>query len=220
MKIKSMRKVTIFLGPTLSINEAKKYISNVDFKSPAKRGDIENEILIGTDIIGLVDGMFHEYSAVGHKEILNGLRKGIKIIGASSMGALRAYEMSKYGMIGIGKVYQLYKNHVIDSDDEVAVLCDPYSYSQITESLVDIKETLEKAFRHNIITKENKKELIKIAKLTHYKNRTYEYIFSKFKERTNNINSYLKIEDWISHNKISIKKMDCINLLEYIKKIR
>ena len=76
------------------------------------------------DIIGIIDGVFHQSSAVGHKEILNAIKKGIKVYGASSMGALRASELDVLGMTGIGYVYNQYASGEVDSDDDVAVMLD------------------------------------------------------------------------------------------------
>ena len=55
--------------------------------------------------IVIVDGIFQQVIAVGHAEIREALEKGIDILGMSSMGAIRAYEMRDLGMKGYGKVY-------------------------------------------------------------------------------------------------------------------
>jgi hypothetical protein len=44
------------------------------------------------------------------------------IVGASSMGALRAAELDSMGMVGIGTVYQYYRDGIIESDDDVAIV--------------------------------------------------------------------------------------------------
>ena len=46
---------------------------------------------------------------MAHREILAAVRKGVRVVGASSMGALRAAEMDTLGMTGIGEVYRMYK---------------------------------------------------------------------------------------------------------------
>lgn len=213
-----MKKITVFLGPSLSIKEAKTYLSNAFFKPPAKRGDITVEKNLKTDVICLIDGLFYEQASVGHKEILYALKNGIQIFGSSSMGALRAYEMEKYGMVGIGKVYELYKNGFIDSDDEVAILYDPFNYTQLTEALVDIRATLLFAVNKNIITNRKYNSIIRYICSIHYSQRTYEYIFENLKfNKILKIKKLEKLEHWIyNNNSISIKRLDCIKLLKYI----
>jgi hypothetical protein len=47
--------------------------------------------------------------------------RGAVVLGAASMGALRAAELRRDGMIGLGTVYQLFASGELDADDEVAV---------------------------------------------------------------------------------------------------
>jgi hypothetical protein len=79
----------------------------------------------GARIIGLIDGVFFDESAVAHKEILYAIKKRVRVVGASSMGALRSAELDVLGMEGVGEIYQLYKDGVLVSDDEVALIFDP-----------------------------------------------------------------------------------------------
>jgi hypothetical protein len=68
-----------------------------------------------------VDGYFERVPAVWHKEVLWAISQGIRVYGSASMGALRAAELSAFGMIGIGKIFEWYRDGVIERDDEVAV---------------------------------------------------------------------------------------------------
>ena len=52
------------------------------------------------------------------------INKNFKVYGASSIGALRAVELEKFGMKGIGKIFELFKKNLINSDDEIAVTFD------------------------------------------------------------------------------------------------
>jgi len=52
-------------------------------------------------VVGIIDGVLLSDAAVGHREILNLLRRGIRVFGSGSMGALRAAELSTLGMEGI-----------------------------------------------------------------------------------------------------------------------
>ena len=58
----------------------------------------------GATAIGLVDGYFGGAAAVWHKEILYALSLGVRVLGASSMGALRAAECAAYGMEPVGEI--------------------------------------------------------------------------------------------------------------------
>src|SRR5690606_30683776 len=111
------KKVVVFIGPSLSLAEARE-ILDADYRHPIARGDIESLLNDPPHIIGIIDGVFHQQPAVSHKEIIQALKAGIMIVGASSMGALRAAELDSMGMVGIGTVYQYYRDGTIESDDD------------------------------------------------------------------------------------------------------
>ena len=56
------------------------------------------------------------------KKIMHLIDSGVTVIGAASMGALRAAELDAYGMLGVGRIYQMYASGEICGDDEVATL--------------------------------------------------------------------------------------------------
>ncbi len=121
-----MQKIIVFLGPSLDQAAAERILS-AHYLPPARRGDLLAAAEKGATIIGLIDGVFHQESAVAHREILAAIKKGVRVVGASSMGALRAAEMDTLGMVGIGEIYRMYKSGELESDDEVALVFDPSS---------------------------------------------------------------------------------------------
>jgi hypothetical protein len=78
--------------------------------------------------IGIIDGYFHRVPAVWHKEILWAMSEGIHVFGSASMGALRASELHRYGMIGVGRVFETYRDGRLEDDDEVVVMHSPESF--------------------------------------------------------------------------------------------
>ena len=101
-------KVIVFIGPSLSSDEANK-ILKAEYHPPVARGDIINALKDNPDIIVIIDGVFHKEPAVSHKEILKAIKNDIIVVGGASMGALRASELDDFGMIGIGQVYEDYR---------------------------------------------------------------------------------------------------------------
>ena len=164
-----MKKIIVYTGLSISFDEAKS-ILEADYKGPIKRGDL-NQLLEtedNIDIIGIIDGLFHQSPAVAHKEILKALDMNITVVGGASMGALRACELYPYGMIGIGHIFEDYKNGTIESDDDVAVSLDPESYEQLSDSWINMKYNFNKACADNVITDEEKKELLDTSKNIYY----------------------------------------------------
>ncbi len=172
-----MQKIIVFLGPSLDTSAAEKILPAI-YRPPAKRGDLLSAVHDGATIIGLIDGVFHQESAVAHREILTAIKKGVRVVGASSMGALRAAEMDTLGMVGIGEIYRMYKSGELDSDDEVALVFDPSSGLALSEPLINIRFTLKRAQEEGIIDTVAHDALLASARSLFYPKRTYKAIVS------------------------------------------
>ena len=212
-----MVKIIIYTGLSLPFDEAKEILDSHDdieviYKRPIKRGDLGQALKENPDIIGIIDGVFHQNSSVGHKEILAVLDKGIKVIGASSMGALRASELDSLGMIGVGYVYDQYRTGKVASDDDVAVMLDSETLEALSEPLINMDYVFNTAVEENIITQEEKEELIKIAKSTFYPKRNYAQTLnsSSLDDDTKN-----QLINFIRES-ADIKKEDAKELIRYI----
>ncbi len=214
-----MPKPVIFLGPTLKIEKAKA-ILDADFRPPAKKGDLVQLALRNVSIIGLIDGYFLQDYPPTPIEVYNLLRKkNVKVYGSSSLGALRAVELKKFGMIGIGKIYDLFEKEKINSDDEVAVTFTEYSGYK-SEALIDIRYNLFLARRKGIIDSNTGKIILATAKKIYFPYRTYEDILNesvkKFPEIKEKVNIFM---EYIVKSKKSLKEIDAIKLLHTINSI-
>ncbi|NJO36122.1 MAG: hypothetical protein HC869_26785, partial [Rhodospirillales bacterium] len=145
---------------------------------PAACGDVAKAVRGGAEAVGLIDGLFETAPAVWHKELLWALSKGATLLGSSSMGALRAAEMWPFGMKGVGVVYRLYRSGAIIDDDEVALLHGPPEAGcvPLSEAMVNIRATLRRARRLQMITSEAERTIGRTAKSLHYKHRTLDRI--------------------------------------------
>ncbi len=212
-------KPVIFLGPSLSREKARK-ILDADYRLPAKKGDLLQLILKEVDIVGLVDGYFLQDYPPTPIEVYNLVRKrSVKVFGSSSLGALRAVELGKYGMIGIGKIFRLFRDGILESDDEVAVTFTDYTNYK-SEALIDIRYNLFLAQKYKIIDNRTGRSILKVKKQTYFPYRTYEDILDKCKLKYPEINSQIEsFRGYILNNKKSLKERDAVRLLKHIKSI-
>jgi TfuA protein len=212
-------KPVIFLGPSLSREKARK-ILDADYRLPAKKGDLLQLILKEVDIVGLVDGYFLQDYPPTPIEVYNLVRKrSVKVFGSSSLGALRAVELGKYGMIGIGKIFRLFRDGILESDDEVAVTFTDYTNYK-SEALIDIRYNLFLAQKYKIIDNRTGRSILKVSKQTYFPYRTYEDILDKCKLKYPEINSQVEsFRGYILNNKKSLKERDAVRLLKHIKSI-
>lgn len=213
-----MVKIIIYTGLSLSFDEAREILDSHDdveviYERPIKRGDLGQALKKNPDIIGIIDGVFHQNSSVGHKEILNVINDGITVVGSSSMGALRASELDSLGMIGIGYVYEQYATGKVASDDDVAVMLDSESLEALSEPLINMDYVFTNAVNENIITQDEKDELIKIAKSTFYPKRNYSQTLNESDlddETKGQLINFIRTS-------VDIKKEDAKELIKYIK---
>ena len=215
-----MVKILIYTGLSLPFSEAKEILDSYDdievvYKRPIKRGDLSHDIKENPDIIAIIDGVFHQNSAVGHREILSVMKKGVKVYGSSSMGALRASELDVLGMEGIGYCYNEYASGNVTSDDDVAVMLDSETLEALSVPLISMNYVFTNAVAENIITKEEKDELIKITKETYYPKRNYAQTLS---QSSLDADKKGKLIDFIRTSK-DIKKEDAKELLNHIKSV-
>ena len=215
-----MVKIIVYAGLSIPFDEAKEILDSsenveVIYKRPIQRGDLGQALKEHPDIIGIIDGVFHQNSAVGHKEILNAMKSDIQVFGASSMGALRASELDTLGMTGIGYVYEQYSSGEVDSDDDVAVMLDSETLEALSEPLINMKYVFTSAVTEGIITDDEKDELLSIAKKTFYPKRNYAQTLA---QSSLDSETKGKLIDFIRTSP-DIKKEDAKELLKHIKAI-
>lgn len=210
----------VYLGPTLNREEASK-ILDADYRDPAKKGDFLRLSHTSDEkkYVGFIDGVFlHDYPPSPIEVYHLATRKNIELIGASSLGALRAVELEKFGMKGIGKIFQLFKNGILNADDEVAVTFVRDKNILQSEALIDIRFNLFLAYKKGIITKQTKKRFVKTAKNIYFPFRNYEDIARLTEEQFPSIHDELEnFRDYILKNRDSLKARDARKLLKYLK---
>ena len=166
----------IFVGPTLAPQQ--RHAADCAILPPAAQGDIARAVLGGATVIGLIDGVYETIAAVWHKEILFALERGVRVLGAASMGALRAAECAAFGMEPIGEIAHRYLSGTLDDDAAVAVLHAPMEmdYLPLSEALVDAEATIAHLHDRQLISAAEAKALQASAAGCFFKQRTAETI--------------------------------------------
>lgn len=178
-------KAIIFAGPSLPPAH-RPVLPGIDWRPPARQGDVYSAALERPAIIGVVDGVFEVVPTVWHKEILWAMAQGIHVYGAASIGALRAAELDSFGMVGIGRVYEAFRDGVLQDDDEVALLHGPegVDYAPLTEAMVNVRATLECVVAAHIIRQDTAVRLCACAKGIFYKKRTWPRLLEQVRHNS------------------------------------
>jgi len=138
----------VFAGPCLSrLDDARRAAllpSGFELRPPARRGDVLAALADDPGTIVLLDGYFFQDLSVAHQELVLALEAGVRVIGAASMGALRAVELAPLGMLGVGRIYDWFAGGALEGDDEVTVLHFPAEegYRLLTVALVELRHAL------------------------------------------------------------------------------
>lgn len=215
------RRCIIFTGPSLSFEEVKQYDPDIECHPPVSRGDVKRIVELGIKIIGIIDGIFYNRAAVSHREILDALRSGVVVVGGSSMGALRAYELDKFGMIGIGKIYSCYKKGVIEADDEVALAFNPITYEAVSVPLINIRHALKALEETKILDVKQRDKILKIAQNLFYPDRRFETILENaLREKVIGAEDAKRIATFIKVSDVDLKKQDAIKVVKEIIRIK
>ena len=205
--------IAVFAGPSLFHLDRPKYCSICDFYPPATSGDLLALIPRGYKVIVLLDGYYNSVPAPWHKEILLALALGRTVIGASSLGALRAAELSDQGMVGIGKVFEQFSNSERSRDSDVALLHAPCTtkipYLPLSIPLVDLDYfLLECAFYDQ--ASHDQRSYQQIENLS-YQHRDFDLVSAYFRD---NKCLDLKLTEYFKGQCRGIKNLDAIKAID------
>jgi hypothetical protein len=215
-------RIGFFAGPSLRATEIHAACAGLQAEvcvwPPIQQGDLlrrKNEL---PDIVAILDGYFQQVPAVLHKEILFALENGVRVLGAASLGALRAAELDVYGMEGVGEVYRLYKEGEIDGDDEVAILHahQEDGFRPLTEPLVNIRYNLARARKGGILTAQTSAALLRIAKRFHYTERTYEAVLRAANPSLASPDELRSLRDFLQMEAVDLKRQDALALVHLV----
>jgi hypothetical protein len=163
--------VVVFVGPTVTIAHAQEILDAV-YLPPASQGSMIVAVKqIRPRAVVLIDGVFQVEPAVRHNEIIWTLSQGIPVIGAASMGALRAAELWRFGMTGVGLIFRWYRRFRFAPDDAVAVLHGDAAVNPapLTIARIDLRITFRNAQRAGAITEMQRLALCGAARRVHYR---------------------------------------------------
>lgn len=209
--------ITLFIGPTISTEEVQSVLK-CRCLPPAAQGDIYKAALDKPRVIGIVDGYFQGRLSIWHKEILWAMSQGIHVFGCSSMGALRAAELHAFGMRGVGRIFESYRDGIIEDDDEVALLHGPAEtgFAQVSEPMVNVRATLTAAADAGVIDGAFSALLLWLAKATYYQNLSWKGLLGSSEIKRYDSEQVKRLEAWLPKGRVDAKRRDAVEMLRAI----
>lgn len=135
----------VFYGDTI-----KKY-SNCVFHPPIQAGDLIDLLPCKHTGVIICDGIYWTKPAIQIPEILYAIKSGITVVGVSSYGALRYADITEVnGMLGVGKICEMFKRASTIEDADVAVFHnDQFPFNSFSLPVVNIIQTIKELKMYN-----------------------------------------------------------------------
>jgi hypothetical protein len=215
-------RVHLFVGPSVPPADLALAGAAIDglvtIAPPVQQGDLLRLLADPPDVVGIVDGYFFQVPAVLHKEILLLLERGVRVLGAASLGALRAAELDRFGMEGIGQIYRLYRDGAIDADDEVAVLHAEQAdgYRPLTLPLVTIRHNLTRARRNHGLSARAARIALASARRLHFSKRTLPAIVHDAQAGGVEPADLAALAQVLGDEAVDLKRQDALALIDVI----
>ncbi len=196
--------ILAFAGPTRPVTAA---TPGLIWLPPAAAGDMLAAGKRSPCTMVLIDGLMETRMPPMHKEILALLSDGFRVIGAASMGALRAAELAPLGMLGVGHIFAAYRQGRLVADDEVAVLHAPpeLGWRPLTEAMVDIRATLAAAVRARIIPLKTAHLLRQAAIADNFRERGWQRLLDTPDLALDDRQAMLR---WLPSGRVALKQAD------------
>jgi hypothetical protein len=168
--------------------------------------------------IVIIDGSFQNKPTVWHKEILFALSRGVRVVGCSSMGALRAAELHVFGMEGTGAIYEAFRDGVYNDDDEVAVThaAAEHGFRALSEAMVNIRAALAEAERRRLISAPTGAALVAGAKRLFYPNRSWPALFGIGRDQGLPVEEMAALQSYVRSEHPNQKREDAVVLLRQL----
>jgi hypothetical protein len=203
-------KTVVFVGPSIRANRIPRVLG-MEFVPPIRRGDLSD--YEGFDLVVILDGEFGQNLAVSPKEILRAVNRGQRVVGASSMGALRASELHSFGMIGKGWVFERFARSAVRRDDDVALAYDPFTWAPVTVPMVNIIYWMESIVSDGLLSPRESRAVVSGARKLFFANRS-EIALMRLMD---NILGCDRVRSLIAHSGGAIPDIKEIDAIEAIR---
>lgn len=170
----------VYLGPSAPAGDVRQLLPKAQLRPPIRRGDLYRDRILRFGVFVVIDGVFEQELAISPREVVDVVEDGAAVIGASSMGALRAADCRPAGAVGVGCVYRLFRRRAIGSEDEVAVSFLPdCPYPPLSESLVNIRVALRRAARRGVLDLRYAERMVRVATRLRHVERSWRRVLDE-----------------------------------------
>ncbi len=206
--------MVVFVGPTLPPGDIA-VCGDIACLPPVAQGDIYRAAQGRPRAIGIIDGYFSGAPSVWHKEIRWAISRGIPVFGSASMGALRAAELDAFGMRGVGRIFEAFRDGELEDDDEVAVVHGPAELGHLraSEAMVNIRATLKRAEAEGVLCASSRSVLESFGKSLFFPQRSWEALLEGAATQGIAEPERAALRAWLTEGRVDQKRADALEML-------
>ena len=206
--------IVVFVGPTLS-REDIAACGDMVCLPPVAQGDVYRAAQRRPQAIGIIDGYFSGAPSVWHKEILWAMSRGVPVFGSASMGALRAAELHAFGMRGVGRIFEAFRDGELEDDDEVAVAHGPaeLGHIQVSEAMVNIRAMVARAETEGVLSKSSRGALEAFGKSMFFPQRNWRALLEGAATLGVAESERAALSAWLTNGRVDQKRADALEML-------
>jgi hypothetical protein len=203
----------VYVGPSLHPDDVRRRLPGCQLMPPIRRGDLYRDRLLGFRVFVVLDGVFAQELAISPREMIDIARDGALVMGACSMGAMRAAECWPAGVRGVGSIYRLFRRGALTSDAEVAVAFSPDPpYQPTSVPMINVRYALSRCVRDGILAKTMVERVLRSASGMFFSDRTWPLVLSSagLQDSDGSLRAQLQRHD--------LKRLDAIRALDAVRR--
>ncbi len=138
------------------------------------------------------------------------------------MGALRAAELHAFGMRGVGRIFEAFRDGELEDDDEVAVVHGPaeLGHVQASEAMVNIRATLARAETEGVLRASSRSALEALAKSMFFPQRSWEALLEGAATLGVAQSERAALSAWLTNGRVDQKRVDALEMLAAMREAR
>ncbi|MEZ4399746.1 MAG: TfuA-like protein [Kofleriaceae bacterium] len=167
----------VFVGPSLPAAEVRALAPDAMLAPPVAAFDVLRLLRRRPPArLVIIDGYFERMAAVWHKELVLALEAGVEVGRRQHVGALRAAELDRFGMRGVGAIYRDYRQGRLTRDADVAVAHLPAEggYLALTVAQVNVRAAVAAARAAGVVPAATARAVVAASAGLRYWERTWD----------------------------------------------
>jgi len=206
----------VWLGPSCPRRLAREVL-DADYRPPVRHGDVWRALAETPRprVMVILDGVFEQVPAVWHKEILEALGEGAHVLGGASMGALRAAELHPFGMVGVGRIFEAFRDGAWTDDDEVALTHGPAEagWPNLSVPMANVRATVAAAEAAGVLTPDQAAAFVRGAKSVFHAERDWPAVEAAARREGAEADACAAFASWLPGNAVDQKRADALETL-------